>query len=67
MPSSRRTFLASSLALAGFGLAKLSLPVPAWARSALSRDPEAQDAWDLRIGSTPVVIDDRRAIATGIN
>ncbi len=67
MPSSRRTFLASSVALAGFGLAKLSLPVPAWARAALLPAGPPQDAWDLSIGKTPVVFGDRRALATGVN
>ncbi len=61
----RRGFLrgASSVAAAG-GLSAV-LPLPAWALQAQST--RVSDAWDLTIGNTPVVFNDHRAMATGIN
>lgn len=45
------------------------LPLPSWARSIAnaSIQPSTANHFDLEIANTPVVIDGRRAMATGIN
>ena len=60
---SRRAFLAHAAHIAGIG--GISTLLPHWALGAVSA--QAQDAWDLTIGPTPITLGDRRATATGIN
>lgn len=66
MRKTRRDFLAHSLQIAGFTGLSAALPLPAWALQH-GTAPTANDVWDLTIGDTRVVINDRRAMATGIN
>ena len=65
----RRTFLARCIELTAFGGLAVRLPLPAWAAggTGMSRADAVQDAWDLRIGPTPVEIGDRRVTTAGIN
>ncbi|MCI0517875.1 MAG: multicopper oxidase domain-containing protein, partial [Woeseiaceae bacterium] len=65
---SRRVFLQRALNLAGVSGLAASLPLPAWAQSArpVTRAVTAS-IYDLAIGHTPVTIDGRNAMATGIN
>ncbi len=65
----RRAFLARCIELTAFGGLAVRLPLPAWAAggTGMSRADAVQDAWDLRIGPTPVEIGDRRVTTAGIN
>jgi CopA family copper-resistance protein len=65
---SRRVFLQRALHLAGVTGLATTLPLPGWAQSGRSAlRPVTASAYDLAIGHTPVTIDGRSAMATGIN
>jgi len=69
IPLSRRQFLRNSALGFGFAGCQLALPLPAWAlnQSTGVGPPRRDSRHSLEIGSTPVSIDGRRAVATGIN
>lgn len=65
---SRRVFLQRALHLAGVTGLATTLPLPGWAQSGRSAPrPVTASVFDLAIGHTPVTIDGRSAMATGIN